>query len=51
MRENRKLSEDKITDKRDLFTKTVDVFYSKITKEKIFLELFWKHSFMVSEEI
>lgn len=36
MRENRKLSEDKITDKRDLFTKTVDVFYSKITKEKNF---------------
>ena len=36
MRENRKLSEDKITDKRDLFTETVDVFYSKITKEEKF---------------
>lgn len=36
MRENRKLSEDKINNKKDLFIKTVDVLYSKITGEKNF---------------
>ncbi len=36
MRKNRKLSEEKVTDKKDLFIKTVDVFSSKIMKEEKF---------------
>lgn len=36
MRKNRRLSEERITDKKDLFIKTVDVFSSKIMEEEKF---------------
>ena len=36
MRKNKKLSEDEVTNKKDLFIKTIDVLYSNITEEKKF---------------